>query len=70
MRNLSTPSTLEAGAIKRIATNPDGDILKRYIVANLSSTDEDNRILQDVNLHRSQGKALILKAILDLLEAR
>lgn len=70
MRNLSNPTSLEAGALKRIATNLDGEILKKYLKQELALTDEANRILEGANLHRSQGQALTLKAILDLLEAR
>ena len=69
MRNLISPNTQVAGSLRRIAATSDGHILKEYLKANLDSTDEDNRILENVNLNRSQGKALTLKAILDLLEA-
>lgn len=70
MRNLTNPTVLEAGCLKRIAHSADGDILKKYLQAELSGTDADNRILEGVNLNRSQGKALTLKAILELLEAK
>ena len=61
---------MEAGALRRIATNPDGEILRRYLLSNLSDADLENRVKEGANLHRAQGKALTLKAILDLLEAK
>lgn len=69
MRNLPSPNTMEAGSIKRIAGSPDGQALKTYLFRSLSEADEENRVLDGPDLHRSQGKALIIKAILDLLEA-
>lgn len=70
MKNLTNPSSGEAGALKRIANSGDGELLKRFLKTNLSATDEDNRLIRDdVDLRRSQGKALTIKAILDLLEA-
>lgn len=70
MRNLNNPNNLEAGAIRRIATSSDGEVLKRFLHANLASADEENRVIEGADLHRSQGKALTIKAILDLLEAK
>lgn len=69
MRNLNPPNIQEAGSLKRIGSTPDGEVLKRYLLANLTSTDEDNRTADGVNLYRSQGKALTIKAILEALEA-
>ena len=71
MKNLSNPNTLESGALRRIATSPDGQVMIRYLLSNLDSTDEDNRLIRDpVDLNRSQGKALTIKAILEALEAK
>lgn len=69
MRDLNRPNTMEAGAIKRISTSPDGEVFKRYLLKELSSSDEDNRIAEGNGLLRGQGKALTIKAILDVLEA-
>ena len=70
MRDLSRPDVMEAGAIKRISTSPDGEVFKRYLLKELSISDEDNRVLdEDRSLARGQGKALTIKAILDVLEA-
>lgn len=70
MRNFSTPSPAQQGAIKRLGQSSDGQFLKQYLLENLSETDKDNRSAAEVSLYRSQGKALTLKAILDLLEAK
>jgi hypothetical protein len=70
MRNLPTPNPSEAGSIKRIAVSHDGFTFKAYLQRCLSEADEENRVTEGADLHRSQGKALTLKAILDMLEAQ
>lgn len=57
------------GSIHRIAASADGKVFIKFLEENLSATDVDNRILEGVNLSRSQGKALTIEAILALLEA-
>jgi len=61
------PSEQERAAFQRLKLSVDGELIKRLLQQNLIAADEANRQLEGVNLNRSQGSALTLKAILDLL---
>jgi hypothetical protein len=58
-----------SGAFYRLKGLQDMLLIKEYLKENLAQADSDNRSLKDVDLYRSQGKALTLKAILDLLDS-
>lgn len=52
---------------KRIKATPDGELLKNYLKDNLDEADMACRVKSGEDLYRSQGNALTLKDILDLL---
>lgn len=52
-------------ALARLIQNEDFGIVRGWLEASLAKADESNRSLEGVPLHRSQGVALVLQALLE-----
>lgn len=65
-----TPDSSVLSVCDRLRNTQEFVIIQQHLKKNLDSLDEANRLRQDVDLYRSQGIALAIKAILDLLSRK